>query len=344
MAWRVAALVVGVIMAIHGADFDKLVPVPDPFGLGERLALVDYLREQKIAFASANDLRDLRRLYVEATAPKVDAAQLEETKRRDLEKTRLRQELASRYGVTAPPDADNAALKALIAEREQALQERERKQMIDTLERRFGVTMSPESSYLVVRSAYDAAVLAARNEALARTEQQAATQPRQGDPDAAQPNGPKAESLAKKERAKTGDGDGPAPETTTETKKPAASERPASPKQVSPPISTQNAWDNYSSAPSVEDRGIRVSVFLAVKSRPAGILDVPEADQWGMPAIWAGHNILVTSGWTVAKTVVIKINDQQFTVGAPPAGQPFTLVSGGSNDDRLPTVKILEVR
>lgn len=88
-------------------------PVPDPFGLGERLALIDHLQEAYgIVVAPGSDLDAVRRRYAEAWAARTSVS--EDPFERD-ERNRLRDHLARAYGVTAAEEATLAELKALLA-------------------------------------------------------------------------------------------------------------------------------------------------------------------------------------------------------------------------------------
>ena len=96
-------------------------PVPDPYGLGERLALVDVLREtyHQAPVAGAS-LEELRAAYVTAwrAAAGVDAAEAEAqaaaVRERD-EVARLRRRITDRFHREPDPALDLAALKALAA-------------------------------------------------------------------------------------------------------------------------------------------------------------------------------------------------------------------------------------
>lgn len=98
-------------------------PVPDPIGLGERLALIDHLREaygeQPRAGAT---LEELRTMYARAWAarqagPVADAAAVAATADRI---ARLRRHLAERFGVAADPTLDEPALQELLRRHEAA--------------------------------------------------------------------------------------------------------------------------------------------------------------------------------------------------------------------------------
>jgi hypothetical protein len=93
--------------------------VPDPFGLGERLALVDYLRdtcklspppdatmEQLVVMYWKHHRKEREAIQEDAT----DAAMAADRVRR------LRNELKERYQIDAPADADEATLGKLVNE------------------------------------------------------------------------------------------------------------------------------------------------------------------------------------------------------------------------------------
>jgi hypothetical protein len=82
--------------------------VPDPYGLGERLALVDWLREHRLPVADPGDLAALRRSYRAVTVPGPDD--------RADERRTLAFALWKRHGVAASDDASLADLRAQLAE------------------------------------------------------------------------------------------------------------------------------------------------------------------------------------------------------------------------------------
>jgi S1-C subfamily serine protease len=111
----VIALIVVFGGGLRGEDQPK-PPVPDPFGLGERLALIDHLRETwKIEPPPSATLEQLEALYWKHAKPvpptlDEDAALAADRMRR------LRGELKERYRIEAPAEADEATLGALLAE------------------------------------------------------------------------------------------------------------------------------------------------------------------------------------------------------------------------------------
>lgn len=91
-------------------------PPPDPYGLGERLALLEHLREaygQKPAPGAT--VEELRAAYAAAWAARQVPAgdELADTGAAD-RVARLRHRLADRYGVEADPALDEAGLQALL--------------------------------------------------------------------------------------------------------------------------------------------------------------------------------------------------------------------------------------
>ena len=93
-------------------------PVEDPFGLGERLALIDYLRETcKLSPPPDATLEQLVSLYWKHHRKERDAiteGAVDEALAADRVR-RLRSELKSRYEIDAPADADEVALGRLLA-------------------------------------------------------------------------------------------------------------------------------------------------------------------------------------------------------------------------------------
>lgn len=96
-------------------------PVPDPIGLGERLALIDHLREEyRLTPEPGWSLEDLRAAHLRAwRAAKgldVEEARAQEAAVQTREETdRLRRRLADRFHQEADPGLDLASLKALLA-------------------------------------------------------------------------------------------------------------------------------------------------------------------------------------------------------------------------------------
>lgn len=92
-------------------------PVPDPIGLGERLALIDHLQETYGRRPPPGaSLEELRRLYAaqwRARQPAPADAIGEDTGRADRE-ARLRRRIGDRHGVAADPGLDEDGLIALL--------------------------------------------------------------------------------------------------------------------------------------------------------------------------------------------------------------------------------------
>jgi len=87
-------------------------PVPDPFGLGERLALIDHLRDQYRREVPAGvDLATLRTWYAEAW---LGTQQQRQDPLLADELQRLRSRLLLSYGIDAPEDSDRTFLLALL--------------------------------------------------------------------------------------------------------------------------------------------------------------------------------------------------------------------------------------
>jgi hypothetical protein len=98
-------------------------PVPDPIGLGERLALIDHLHEAYgIRVAPGATLEDLRARYAAAWSARqapVDDGAAERCRR-------LRERIATRHGVEAETPADEAGLRAQLARLDAERAERDR--------------------------------------------------------------------------------------------------------------------------------------------------------------------------------------------------------------------------
>jgi hypothetical protein len=118
-------------------DVSQPVDVPDPVGLGERLALIDWLQERKITVANRDDLSALRLAYLKAAKPTLftdpEAAQ----------KEAVALDLWQRHGVNADRKESLASLTAMLAELDQ------RKGATDAAERQRQLALSgagPRSS------------------------------------------------------------------------------------------------------------------------------------------------------------------------------------------------------
>jgi len=97
---------------------EQQVDVPDPFGLGERLAILDYLHEHKITAPSNPTIEQLRTIFLRSKSngnslgndTPVDA-----TAERD-RCMRLRESLKKDYSVIPPDGASEVELSRIIAE------------------------------------------------------------------------------------------------------------------------------------------------------------------------------------------------------------------------------------
>ncbi len=99
---------------LTAVDLNVPVDVPDEVGLGERLALIAWLGEHKIAVADANDLPTLRLAYLTRAHPELvtpSAGATQDDRRRG----ELAAELYRKHGINPPAGADANAIAALIA-------------------------------------------------------------------------------------------------------------------------------------------------------------------------------------------------------------------------------------
>jgi S1-C subfamily serine protease len=120
----------------HGAEALPKPEVPDPYGLGERLALIDYLRdEMHLEPAHGATVEELTTLYWQARKD-AEAKDPEAAERAD-RIARMRSELNDRFSVQAPADASEDDLRTLLAAvKESAADQslREVKERADSLE------------------------------------------------------------------------------------------------------------------------------------------------------------------------------------------------------------------
>jgi S1-C subfamily serine protease len=99
-------------------------PVPDPFGLGERLALIDHLREQMGVQPPADaTLEQLTAIYWKHTKVPTAANLSEDPALAQDRMRRMRAELQERYKITAPAEAGEAALGKLLSDARAATNE-----------------------------------------------------------------------------------------------------------------------------------------------------------------------------------------------------------------------------
>lgn len=111
------ALLFMIVMA-GGQSAEAPVPVPDPFGLGERLALIDFLQEKRVSIPRDPTIEQLRDLYAKETG-KNTALNGSDASERD-RRNRMRAALQKDFGVAAPETATEAELASLLAEHRQA--------------------------------------------------------------------------------------------------------------------------------------------------------------------------------------------------------------------------------
>ena len=114
-------ILVSVALVAAEADGSTPVPVPDEFGLGERLALIDWLQARQVPIPDRDDLPALRRAYLQQTAPATPPAAPAVA---DQERERIVLDLWRRHGINAAPDRATsdltAQLERLDAERARA--------------------------------------------------------------------------------------------------------------------------------------------------------------------------------------------------------------------------------
>jgi hypothetical protein len=79
----ILALCSGWAAAADALDGSRPVDVPDPIGLGERLALIDWLNEHHIEFQLDSEMPVMRLLYLNAAHPELFAAKLDEQRGRE---------------------------------------------------------------------------------------------------------------------------------------------------------------------------------------------------------------------------------------------------------------------
>ena len=112
-------LFITLILAVACGWAEELAkpPVPDPFGLGERLALIDHLREQMGVQPPANaTLEQLTALYWKHAKPTTGTTLGDDTALAQDRMRRMRAELKDRYDIKPPEDASEAALGKLLTE------------------------------------------------------------------------------------------------------------------------------------------------------------------------------------------------------------------------------------
>lgn len=131
LRWLLPCLIAITATAAAAAVEPAWVPLPDPYGLGQRLVTLEQLHRMGVTVPEdASDAR-VRDLYREAVVrrirPATQAASVpalvdgpigEEARRQDA-LARQRRVLKERYGVDAPAEADEDALNALLAQHAQ---------------------------------------------------------------------------------------------------------------------------------------------------------------------------------------------------------------------------------
>jgi len=112
--WLITCLMI-CAASVEAVDLSQPVDVPDDIGLGERLALVAWLGEQKIPVADAQDLPALRLAYLKRAHPERLIDPQASTPEDDRQRGELAAMLYRKHGINPPVGADAAAITALIA-------------------------------------------------------------------------------------------------------------------------------------------------------------------------------------------------------------------------------------
>lgn len=97
---------------------EAVPPVPDPFGLGERLALLDFLHDKHVTVPQGPAIEQLRDLYVKTVNP--ESTPNEEVLAERDRVARLRSALKRDFGVDAPDSASEGDLTSLLVSSRQA--------------------------------------------------------------------------------------------------------------------------------------------------------------------------------------------------------------------------------
>lgn len=124
-----ALALTGSLRAADATDGSQPVDVPDPIGLGERLALIDWLHEHKIEFPADTELPALRILYIHAVHPEWFADDQEELEAREV----VSAALWTRHGVNADPKLSVVELQAALKKLDEELSVKHAKQREDQL-------------------------------------------------------------------------------------------------------------------------------------------------------------------------------------------------------------------
>nr|MBA3845872.1 hypothetical protein [Planctomycetota bacterium] len=93
------------------------VDVPDPIGLGERLAVIDWLREAKVTFPEEATIEELRLVYLRAAKPELFQAEIDAAVEAAMTLEARQQvsgELWSRHRVAAKAEQTVADLEAIL--------------------------------------------------------------------------------------------------------------------------------------------------------------------------------------------------------------------------------------
>lgn len=124
--------IVGAVVAAEPA----WEPLPDPYGLGQRLVIIDRLRELGVAVPERASDERLLALYRQAldqatvatvtpvAVPTLIDGTVDEAARRRDAVARLRQTLKQRHGIETPADADEDDLRAQLADLTQQTEQR----------------------------------------------------------------------------------------------------------------------------------------------------------------------------------------------------------------------------
>lgn len=112
--WALTCLI-ATSASLQAVDLTQPVDVPDDIGLGERLALVAWLGENKIPVADPQDLPALRLAYLKRAHPErlVDPAAPKPADER--QRGELAAALYRKHGINPPAGADVATITALMA-------------------------------------------------------------------------------------------------------------------------------------------------------------------------------------------------------------------------------------
>jgi hypothetical protein len=112
----ILALCSGWAAAADATDGSRPVDVPDPIGLGERLALIDWLQEHRIEFKPDSEMPVMRLLYLHAAHPELFAAEVDEQ--------RGREEASSALWIRHRVNADQSKAVAELREQLRSLDEK----------------------------------------------------------------------------------------------------------------------------------------------------------------------------------------------------------------------------